>query len=380
LQDGLSNRRDNIGSGTENRQDWREGNRDDWQNHWDNNHWHHGWYSGCWHGANYPGAWWAVASWTTPWYGCWWYANPYATADTSVTYNYSEPIVVYQTAPAAEAAAPNQPAPAQPVAPPVSDEGMKAFDAAREAFAKGDYKKALDLANQTLKSMPNDATVHEFRALVLFAQQDYRAAAAADYAVLSAGPGWDWTTLSSLYSDTSEYEKQLRALEGFVGKNPKSADGHFLLAYHYMTAGHADAAADQLKVVKQLLPDDKLAGDLLKLTSPPDTETSKPAPSEPAASVPADQLVGSWTAKGTGNSQFAMTLDKEGKFTWKYTRGKTSQEVSGVYAVDKNVLALQPDSGGEMLADVALDGGKLSFRMSGGDASDPPLQFSKAKS
>jgi tetratricopeptide (TPR) repeat protein len=375
LQDGLANRRENIGSGTENRQDWRDGNREDWQDWWDDNHWGHGWYSGCWHGAWYPGSYWAVASWATPWYGSWWYSNPYATADTSVTYNYSEPITVYQTAPQ-DAAAPNQPAATQPA---VNEVGMKTFDAAREAFAAGDYKKALDLANQALKSMPNDATVHEFRALVLFAQQSYREAAAADYAVLSAGPGWDWTTMSSLYGDASDYEKQLRALEAYTGKNPKSADAHFLLAYHYITAGHSDAAADQLKLVKQLLPNDKLASDLLKLVTPAEDQPS-PAPATPAKAVAADQLVGSWTAAGTGNSQFLMTLDKDGKFTWKYTRGKTSQSVSGVYAVDQATLALEPDSGGEMLADVALDGGKLTFRMAGGEPSDPALEFTKAKS
>jgi tetratricopeptide (TPR) repeat protein len=288
-----------------------------------------------------------------------------------VTYNYSEPITVYQAAPQ-DASSPNQPA--------TNEEGTKSFDAAREAFAAGDYKKSLDEVNKALKAMPNDATVHEFRALVLFAQQDYREAAAADYAVLSAGPGWDWTTMSGLYGDVGDYEKQLRELEAFVGKNPKSADGHFLLAYHYMTAGHADAAADQLKQVKQLLPNDKLAGDLLKLVSPPDAEQPKPAPSEPAVAVAADQLVGSWSARGTADSQFALSLDKEGKFTWKYTRGKTTQSVSGVYAVDKNVLALEPDSGGKMLADVALEGGKLKFRMAGGEPSDPALEFAKGKS
>jgi tetratricopeptide (TPR) repeat protein len=369
----LASRRENIGSGAGNRQDWREGNRENWQDHWESNHWYHGWYSGCWHGAYYPGHWWSVASWTTPWWGSWWYSNPYATADTSVTYNYSEPIVVNQSAPQADAA---EPVAAQP-APGVSDEGMKSFDAARQAFALGEYNNALEHVNQALKFMPNDAAVHEFRALVLFAQQNYREAAAADYAVLSAGPGWDWTTLSSLYSDTSEYEKQLRALEDYSAKNPKSADAHFLLAYHYMTAGHTEEAAAQLKQVKQLLPDDKLAGDLLNLVSPPESEPAVPAPATPAATVTADQLVGAWTARGTGNSQFDMTLDKAGKFTWKYTRGTNSQSVSGVYAVDKSVLALEPDSGGNMLADVAIEGGRLVFRMSGGDATDPPLQFAK---
>ena len=42
--------------------------------------------------------------------------------------------------------------------------------------------------------MPNDASLHEFRALVLFALGQYEQAAATLYAVLSNGPGWDWTT------------------------------------------------------------------------------------------------------------------------------------------------------------------------------------------
>ncbi len=48
--------------------------------------------------------------------------------------------------------------------------------------------------------MPNDAALHEFRALVLFALQRYDDAAAALYAVLTAGPGWDWATLSRAVS------------------------------------------------------------------------------------------------------------------------------------------------------------------------------------
>lgn len=377
MQDGLGNRRDNIDNGFENRQDWREGNREDWQDWWDDNHWGHGWYGGHWHGAYYPGSWWAVAAWTTPWWGSWWYSNPYATADTSVTYNYSEPIVVYQTAPEGSQQ-PAQPASATP--PAANQQATQAFDAARAAFAAGDYKKALDEINKVVKLTPNDVVAHEFRGLVLFALADFRQAAAADYAVLSAGPGWDWTTLSSLYSDTSDYEKQLRALEDYVVKNPKSADGHFLLSYHYMTAGHADSAADQLKQVKQLQPNDKLANDLLKLVTPQDEQPAPSKPEAPAKAVPADELVGSWTASGTGGSKFQMTLDKDGKFTWKYTRGKNSQEVKGVYAVDQATLALQPDTGGSMVADISLDGGKLSFRMAGGEPTDPALEFAKGKS
>ena len=66
--------------------------------------------------------------------------------------------------------------------------------------------------------MPNDTVLHEFRGLVLFALGRYKEAAAADYAVLSAGPGWDWTTLSGLYPNVEVYTEQLRALEQYQNR------------------------------------------------------------------------------------------------------------------------------------------------------------------
>ncbi len=60
---------------------------------------------------------------------------------------------------------------AQPIdatAPPPEDsvttQAMTTFDQAREAFKQGDYSRALDLTDQALKQVPNDPTLHEFRA------------------------------------------------------------------------------------------------------------------------------------------------------------------------------------------------------------------------
>jgi len=58
----------------------------------------------------------------------------------------------------------------------------------------------------------------------LFAQANYKEAAAGLYSVLSAGPGWDWTTLSSLYPSVDTYTAQLRTLEKTVKQNPKASD------------------------------------------------------------------------------------------------------------------------------------------------------------
>ena len=105
--------------------------------------------------------------------------------------------------------------------------------------------------------------LHEFRGLALFALHRYKEAAGTIYAVLSVGPGWDWTTLSSFYPDVDVYTEQLRALEQYVNANPNAAEARFLLAYHYMTCGHTDAAATQFKAVVQLNPKDQLSAQLL---------------------------------------------------------------------------------------------------------------------
>ena len=94
-----------------------------------------------------------------------------------------------------------------------ADEVLNEADA---AFKQNDYDKALDIVNQGITKYPDDAVLHEFRALVLFAKGDYQQSAATIHAVLAVGPGWDWTTLSSLYGNVGTYTEQLRALEAAV--------------------------------------------------------------------------------------------------------------------------------------------------------------------
>ncbi len=129
--------------------------------------------------------------------------------------------------------------------------------------------------------------MHEFRALCLFALKRYDEAAAVDYAVLTAGPGWNWSTLVGLYPDVDTYTNQLRALEAFVRANPSSASGQFLLAYHYLAQGNNDAAGGRFQKVVELLPSDQLSAGFAKLYK---------KATEVAAAAPAAQ------AGGTGNS------------------------------------------------------------------------------
>lgn len=170
--------------------------------------------------------------------------------------------------------------PAEPAEPQdaESEEAMRLFDDARAAFMDSDYETALQRIDEAIELLPSDATLHEFRALCLFAMQDYQEAAATIYAVLSAGPGWNWETLASLYRSTSTHTQQLRALEAHVRQNPDDAAAAFLLAYQYMTMGHLDAAIREWERVARLLPEDQLTAQLLEAFRQELAEPAEPAP------------------------------------------------------------------------------------------------------
>jgi len=391
-QERRSDLQDRLASGDRNeRLENRQDRRDDWQDRYQNIHdRHEDWHHGNW---NDYGDWWGhmwsdhtalMAFGTTMWglnaaayaFGYWGYSNPYYSEPYPVgggAYaDYSQPIVIEAPATTEAAAAPGAaPAP-----------GMTDFDAARQAFYQGDYASALASTNKTLAALPNDPIVHEFRALVMFAQGKYKESAAGLYSVLAIGPGWDWTTLSSLYPNVDAYTKQLRALEAYVKQNPQAMDARFVLAYHYMTTGAKDAAAKQYQAIYNQTPQDNLVKQLLLMTGGEQAIGAAPQPTQTAPttapSVAADALVGKWSAAGQGNAKFAMELTKDGGFSWTFTQAGKPQTVKGVYALDGNVLAMEPESGGTMLAEVTQpQGGSFGFQLLGAPPGDPGLKFVK---
>lgn len=384
------------------RQDFLADSREDWQEfHNDHYYHHHGWHDGCWHG---PGSYWdhmwdhypvysafRVTAWginTASWmFGYRPYSNPYyeAPVTQNVYVDYSEPMLAEtgttETAPGTAETVSGTAAPPVP-----SDAATAAFDAAREAFRIGDYGKALQLTDETLKETPRDAVVHEFRALILFATGKYRESAAALYSILSVGPGWDWTTMSGLYSDINDYTTQLRRLEDFVKANSSSGEGHFVLGYHYMTCAHNDAALQQFQTLAKQQPEDVVIGSVISMLGGEPPAASRPAPPSAevsskdagADSIPQEKLLGDWKASGPQSASFQLSLSADGKFTWSFSQRGETQSVSGVYALDGHVLAMEPDAGGMMLAEVKLDGaGGFSFRQIGTPESDAGLVFSK---
>ncbi len=389
-EDRLDNREDRIANREDRMQD-RHDRWNDWHDQW---HDYHGdWYHGGWYGPWAPGArwdyWWdnypaltafGVTTWAVNRVG--WafgysdYSNPYYVAGGDYGgYDYSEPIVMAPT----EQTLAGDPSDLAPPAE-VTPEELSRFDQARQEFFAGDYQAALASTNAALKELPNDAVIHEFRALILFAMGKYQDAAATLYPVLSVGPGFDWTTMIGLYPNVDTYTSQLRALEEYRNQHPQDAAARFLLAYHYLTAGHHDAAAAQLKKLLEINPDDQLAKQLL-LGLDPDAEIPNPAkqvePPKPASTIKASDLYGTWTAKRSGGS-FEMVLEENGEFSWKYDEQGKASRVTGVWSVDENgILALEMNDQGVMLAQVILKGGQLDFYMLGDDKGSDPLHFSK---
>lgn len=415
----------NIASNRPYYNNWQHGN---WNGNWNrpggSGYWNgyaHGYQRGYWNGGwggYWHGEWGGYGYWGRPWYsnpiawglGAWAvgsiiynsgyasYSNPYYSGgDSSSTYyDYSQPIVVnnqqpmgYDTTQVAnvDPTNPGNSASSTPV-PPEVQAGTSHVDAAREAFKNGDYATAMREVDLAIQSLPKDAALHEFRALVFFATKDYKQAAATLYAVLSAGPGWDWTTLSGMYASSETYTNQLRELEQYVKANPSSAEAHFVLAYHYLTCGHNDAAVKQYQDVAKLQPGDQLTAQLLKMldadapatatadqTLPP-SATPETDPVAPAA-IDAAKIVGNWTAKKPNGPTFTLNLTNDAKFTWGYEQGAKKETFGGKYSVDGAILVLERTDGAQMPGLITLASNGFNFKLYGGPPDDTGLDFTK---
>jgi tetratricopeptide (TPR) repeat protein len=379
-------RRDDV------REDWqqhRDEARDDWQNWFDDHYGSYGgWYTG--HAPGYWGRWdylWdnypvAAAVGLTWWganalgyqFGCSDYSNPYYAESMPVSY--AEPIVTVPIEPAAAETTAESSLP-----PGVSAEAVQKFDQARAAFLDGQYEEALKLCDAALTQMPRDAVLHEFRSLVLFALGRYAESAAAIHAVLAVGPGWDWNTLSSLYPSVETYTPQLRALEAASKKDTKAPNLRFLLGYHYLTCGYAQDGLKEFRAASRLQPEDSVSAALVASLSPRDVAATQPSTEPAPQPVAADSIVGNWTAKGERTARYALGLQKDGTFTWMFTRGSRKQKAKGVYTVEGNVLAMEPDTGGVLLAELTAKGpDALYFKMIGATPDDAGLNFQRDQS
>ena len=376
---GIGGRIPNAGDRLGNRGDWSNNRNEYWQGlHYE---WCHGYWNGHWGGGSvhaHPWAAWGFASATiglTSWVagslfydtGYYEYANPYCDLATD---EYSQPIETMTALPDLDA--------------PAAMSAVAECDRARSALYGGDYATSLEFIDGAISSAPSDVLLHEFRAQCLFAIQRYKRAAGTLHAVLSVGPGWDWTTMSSLYADVEAYTRQLRTLEDYVQQNPNSTDGRFVLAYHYLTQGHNDAAARQLKEVCRLAPTDRLSQQLLAMIAPSNGGSSGTVPASSSTSeaeakrTPKEDVIGKWKASTLAGTTVELSLNADDRFTWKLARPEKSRTFEGKYELAGKTIVLEYSNGETMVAKINAEGkDQFWFKMLGGATDDPGLSFSK---
>jgi len=275
--------------------------------------------------------WWTAGDWAgaafsaIPWsWGYWPYYNPYYVGPVivgSATIDYSQPIVVAQAA-----------------SPPVGQAGLTAgeqatplLDAARDAFMQGDYKTALASGAGHCASARRHRAARVPRPDALRAGR-YKEAAATDYAVLSAGPGWDWTTLSASIRTWTSTRSNSRL--GAVRKSEPGGVGCEIPAGRSLPdLRNTDAAAAQLKEVVRLNPKDSY---------PPNCSIAFPHRIPPSRRRPATggadeagrcvEPRGNWTATRADSATIKLALAGDGKFTWAVDQnGKPQQFQRHVY-------------------------------------------------
>ena len=181
------------------------------------------------------------------------YVNPFYAPSLTFNFDYSRPIRV-----------PDPSTRQNDQALVRSERAIQSFDLARASFLGGDYVQASRLIDDAIALLPNDPTMHQFRALVLFAREEYREAAAVLYSVLAVSPGWDAETVTRLYGgETNRYLLQVNELAQYSASHPQATDAQFLLGYHYAIKGDLRGAQRQLQRVLTERPDDRVVKSLL---------------------------------------------------------------------------------------------------------------------
>ncbi len=265
---------------------------------------------------------------------------------------------------------------AEPPGEALFHQALERFHEARTAFRREDFIQALKLTDATLRMVPNDPALHEFRALNLLALHRYREAASVLHAVIAVVPGWDWTTLTNLYDHPETYTRQLRILETFAEENPRSAAARFLLACQYFTTGYDDAAISQLTIVHALQPNNQLVARLIQEFRP-----SRPNNPLYAVAVAGTTgvLDGTWTSHPRNDTTITLTFQPRGRLVCEVNRRGQIRKYEGDCVSDEGTLTLSREQGESMVGDIIWSGDhQFTFKILEGQPADPGLSFAKS--
>ncbi len=327
---------------------------------------------------------WGLASWSlgslaydTGYYSYYnpYYAPPIQTRTTII--NYSEPITVVATrsVPVSEEAALSN-----------AEKSTAAFERSRAAFRSADYLAAASAIDEAISWEPGDTTLHEYRALVLFALGRYGDAAGVLNPVLASGPGWAWETMIGLYDSVDRYTAQFRKLEDYVLSQGDAADAHFLLGYHYMVGGHLEDAYAMFDRVHQLQPRDTVASQLRALVGD-SIPTDEPLPELTGgtkmvevkkATIEKTALQGIWKATSGDNKAITLSMTDLATFSWSYEGASAGEVLKGDWSIDEDGFLVLADEDVQLVGDITLnEDGTLHFLLAGSPEGDPGLIFTR---
>ena len=324
-----------------------------------------------------------------------------ATAATAVAFDYSKPIGVTEN----------------PPEPGAVDTAQETLAGARESFKTGDYARALALTDQALAQTPNDPILHEFRALVLFALKRYEEAAATAYAVLTAGPGWNWATMVGLYPDVDTYSNQLRAARGQRWPEPERRVWPLPACVPLHGAGTQGLGRGPVPECRQdssrrissrrdsprpwaprppnhpscrpSLHRPAIAGWRNPWTSPRPEVAIAHKPRRraslahradvPLPPAPPQNLQGQWSAKPNDKTAIALSINPDGTFAWTVTQDGKSQKLEGWAGYQDQILTLAQEQGPPLVGKVTVDpaGNRFAFKPPGTPESVAGLSFEK---
>ena len=367
---------------------WGYGWNNNWRRHWHHHHHHYyrpwpGYYRGPSTGEMIG---WGLVGWGIGNLifnsGYQSYSNPYPAQPVQTVYKtevtYQEPmtVVAEQTAPSDEE-----------IARQMAENSASFIEKSQEAFKRNDYLASLDYATKAVAESPGDGALHEYRALVLFALGKYGEAAGVLNPVLASGPGWDWTTMVTLYDTQDTYVKQLQSLEAYVNGKSDAADGHFLLGYHYLVCGHLKNAAEQFRTASKIQPADSISTQLADLCEAStasgddeDPEDAQPAGDvEAPGSIAADKLPGKWVSDKGEDGKVSLDLASDGKFTWTFSKeGREDSSFGGNYTINEEGLLVLDAEESQLVGAIEMpEDSSLTFLLAGGPPGDPGLSFKR---
>lgn len=137
-------------------------------------------------------------------------------------------------------------------------EALKAFQAAKEAQAKGDYAAAVKGYQAVLKLMPNTAEVYSDLGLAYYLNHQYAKAIAALEEARKLKPSLLGPNLflGMAYIRTSQFEKSIPPLKKAIAMNPKLREAYVNLAGSYDSLGRSQEALQVLLRAQKRWPND----------------------------------------------------------------------------------------------------------------------------